>query len=61
MQHRAKNTLFHVSQLLAIVIIIASGMPVKAAGMADNQLDPATQNSALKSIGLPQNPGILAG
>ena len=35
MRAQTKTILFHISQLLLIIAIIASGMPVRAADMAD--------------------------
>ena len=57
----AKTILFHISQLLLITVIIATGMPAKAADMAALDTLVASQNHWLKAIGLPPNPGILAG
>ena len=57
----AKTILFHISQLLLIIVIIATGMPARAAGMAALDTVVASQNHCLKAIGLPPNPGILTG
>ena len=44
MQNRLKKTLFHISQLLLIMAIFATGMPVKAADTVGTDLDPQVQN-----------------
>ena len=41
MNTRVKTTLFHISQLLLIIAILASGMPVKAEGIADQDTNTA--------------------
>ena len=44
MRTQTKTILFHISQLLLIIAIIASGMPVRAADMADPGTVVVTQN-----------------
>ena len=44
MQIQAKKVLFHISQLLLVIAIISTGMPVKAAGLAEFDATVQTQN-----------------